>query len=140
MYFLTSELKKKYYSLSNKNVVYLSICRLFACHAFQTFAGYVLHLIISVIYFPNFIFVAYILFSRCLYIYRICLNLNDVQYLDILKFTNNFFNLFHCHHIIKLNIFFLITFQVMLENEFYFEYTRLRKSGHLNTDLYIMDE
>lgn len=70
MYFLTSEFEKKkmYYSLSNQGVVYLSICRLFACHAFQTFAGSVLHLIISVIYFPNFIFVAYILFGRRLYI------------------------------------------------------------------------
>lgn len=114
MYFLTSKFEKKYYSL-------------FACHAFQTFAGYALHLIISVIYFPNFIFVAYILFGRR-FIYRIYLNLNDVYYLDILKFTNNFFNLFYCHHIIKLNTFLKITFQVMLENEFYFEYTRLRKS------------
>lgn len=75
-----------------------------------------------------------------MYINRIYLNLNDVSYLDILKFTNNFFNLFYCHYILKLNIFLRITFMIMLENEFYYEYTRLRKSGHLNTDLYIMDE
>lgn len=68
MYFLTFEFEKRYYSLSNQGVVYLSICQLFACHPFQTFAGSVLHLIISVIYFPNFIFVAYILFGRRLYI------------------------------------------------------------------------
>lgn len=139
MYFLTSEFEKKklLFSLQSRCSVFehLSIvcmpcipnlCRIcltfnHKCNLFSQFYLCSIH----------FIQQAFI------YIYRIYLNLNDVQYLDILKFTNNFVNLFYCHFILKLNIFLRIAFMIMLENGFYFEQIRLKTSNHLNTDSYI---
>lgn len=137
MYFLTSEFEKKklLFSLQSRCSVFehLSIVRMPCipnlCRICLTF-NYKCNL------FSQF-YLCSIHFIQWVSIYRIYLNLNDVQYLDISKFTNNFFNLFYCHHILKLNIFLRITFMIMLENEFYYQYTRLRKLDHLNMDSYI---
>lgn len=108
MYFLTSEFEKKklLFSLQSRCRVFehLSIVRMPCipnlCRICLTF-NYECNLF-SQFYLCSIHFIR----QAFIYIYRIYLNLNDVQYLDSSKFTNNFLNLFYCHHIINLNIFF----------------------------------